>query len=199
MPSPDVVQIPSTYDGQMTATTQHSQERAITTIASEESSDVMQVMFEMPSSNVVQIPQTYDGQMTATTQHLQERAITTIASEASSDVMQVTPTYNNQITESTQHLQEKIVMEDKVLQESSHIDQNTIQHKSMSSDGEAVHEKPLTIIQIEGDQAMTSNIIFNFEDKSSPEDLLGKHTANDQMESHIRNQKLRHNKYVLNY
>ncbi len=180
MPSPDVVQIPSTYDGQMTATTQHSQERAITTIASEESSDVMQVMFEMPSSNVVQIPQTYDGQMTATTQHLQERAITTIASEASSDVMQVTPTYNNQITESTQHLQEKIVMEDKILQESSHIDQNTIQHKSMSSDGEAVHEKTLTIIQIEGDQAITSNIIFNFEDKSSPEDLLGKHTANDQ-------------------
>lgn len=165
----DVIQVPPTYDSQMTATTQRLQERTISTVTS-----------EMPSPYVVQIPPTYDGLMTATTQHLQERAITTIDSEASSDVMQVTPTYNNQITESTQHLQEKIVMENKILQESSHIDQNTIQHKSMSGDGEAVHEKPLTIIQIEGDQAVTSNIIFNFEDKCSPEDLLGKHTANDQ-------------------
>uniref|UniRef100_A0A672T616 Ankyrin-2-like n=1 Tax=Sinocyclocheilus grahami TaxID=75366 RepID=A0A672T616_SINGR len=169
MPSPNVVQIPPTYGSQTTATTQHLQERTITTVTS-----------EMPSPNVVQIPTTYDSQMTATTQYLQERAITTIPSEASSDVMQVPPTYDNQIPESTQHLQEKIVVENKILQESSHIDQNTIQHKPVIDDGEAVHEKPLTIIQIEGDHAVTSNIIFNFEEKSSPEDLLGKHTANDQ-------------------
>ncbi len=160
MPSPDVVQIPSTYDSQMTVTTQHLQERAITSVTS-----------EMPSPSVVQIPPTYDSQMTA---------ITTIPSEASSDVMQVPPTYDNHIAESTQHLQEKIVVENKILQESSHIDQNTIQHKPMIDDGEAVHEKPLTIIQIEDDQAVTSNVIFNFDEKSSPEDLLGKHTANDQ-------------------
>ncbi|XP_016347191.1 ankyrin-2-like isoform X4 [Sinocyclocheilus anshuiensis] len=169
MPSPNVVQIPPVYGSQMTATTQHLQERTITTVTS-----------EMPSPNVVQIPPTYGSQMTATTQHLQERAITTIPSEASSDVKQVPPTYDNQIPESTQHLQETIVVENKILQESSHIDQNTIQHKPVIDDGEAVHEKPLTIIQIEGDHAVTSNIIFNFEEKSSPEDLLGKHTANDQ-------------------
>ncbi|XP_042572689.1 ankyrin-2 isoform X4 [Cyprinus carpio] len=165
----DMIQVPPTYDSQMTVPTQHLQERTITTVTS-----------EMPSPDVVQISSTYDSQMTSTTQHLKERAITTIPSEASSDVMQVPPTYDNQITESTQYLQETIVVENKVLQESSHIDQKTIQHKPMIDDGEAVHEKPLTIIQIEGDQAVTSDIIFNFEMKSSREDLLGKHKANDQ-------------------
>ncbi|XP_026059946.1 ankyrin-2 isoform X5 [Carassius auratus] len=169
MTSPNVVQIPPTYDSQMTVPTQHLQERTITTVTS-----------EMTSPIVVQISPTYDSQMTASTQHLNEMAITTIPSEANSDIMQVLPTYDKQIIESTQYLQEKNVVENKILQESSHIDQNTIHHKPMVDDGEAVHEKPPMIIQIEGDQAVTSNIIFNFEDKSSPEDLLSKHTTNDQ-------------------
>uniref|UniRef100_A0A8C2HH26 Ankyrin 2a, neuronal n=1 Tax=Cyprinus carpio TaxID=7962 RepID=A0A8C2HH26_CYPCA len=131
--------------------------------------------------NVMQIPPTYDSQMTGSSQHLQQRAITTVTSEASSsDVMQIPPTYNNQNTESTLHLQEKIIVENKILQESSCIDPNTIQHKLMIDDGETLHEKPLTTTQNEGDQAVTSNIIFNFEEESSPENLLSELTENDQ-------------------
>uniref|UniRef100_A0A8C1RW79 Ankyrin 2a, neuronal n=1 Tax=Cyprinus carpio TaxID=7962 RepID=A0A8C1RW79_CYPCA len=131
--------------------------------------------------NVMQIPPTYDSQMTGSSQHLQQRAITTVTSEASSsDVMQIPPTYNNQNTESTLYLQEKIIVENKILQESSCIDPNTIQHKLMIDDGETLHEKPLTTTQNEDDQAVTSNIIFNFEEESSPENLLSELTENDQ-------------------
>ncbi|XP_059408018.1 ankyrin-2-like [Carassius carassius] len=152
-----VIQVPQIYDNQMTETT------------------------EMPSPNVMQIPQTYDSQMTGSSQHLQQRAVTTVTSEASiSDVMQIPPTYNNQNAESTLCLQEKIIVENKILQESSCIDLNTIQHKPMIDDGETLHEKPWTTIQNEGDQAVTSNIIFNFKEESSPENLLSKQTANDQ-------------------
>ncbi|XP_043092552.1 ankyrin-2 [Puntigrus tetrazona] len=165
--SSDVMQVPLTYVGQMTETTQHLQERAITTVSS-----------EMQCPDVVQFPSTHDTQMTETC--LQEITITTVPSESRSDVVQGPPKYDSQIKESTQHLQEKIVVENQILQESSHIDQNTIQHEPMINDGEAVHEKSLTIIQFEGDQAVTSNIIFNFEEKSSPEDLHCKHTAADQ-------------------
>ncbi|XP_026123087.1 ankyrin-2-like isoform X14 [Carassius auratus] len=155
--TPVVLQVPQVYDNQMTETT------------------------EMPSPNVMQIPQTYDSQMTGSSQHLQQRAVTTVTSEASSsDVMQIPPTYNNQNAESTLRLQEKIIVENKILQESSCIDLNTIQHKPMIDDGETLHEKPLTTIQNEGDQAVTSNIIFNFEEESSPENLFSKQTANDQ-------------------
>uniref|UniRef100_A0A672KSP4 Ankyrin-2-like n=1 Tax=Sinocyclocheilus grahami TaxID=75366 RepID=A0A672KSP4_SINGR len=50
------------------------------------------------------------------------------------------------------------------------------EHKAIT---ETLHEKPLTTIQNEGDQAVTSNIIFKFEEESSPENLLSKQTAND--------------------
>ncbi|XP_016103224.1 ankyrin-2 isoform X1 [Sinocyclocheilus grahami] len=154
--TPVVIQVPQIYDNQMTATTQ------------------------TPSPNVMQIPPTYDSQMTGSSQHLQQRAITTVTSESSSsDVMQIPPTYNNQNTESTLHLQENIIVENKILQESSCIDPNTIQNKPMIDDSETLHEKPLTTIQNEGDQAVTSNIIFKFEEESSPENLLSKQTAND--------------------
>uniref|UniRef100_A0A671KF41 Ankyrin UPA domain-containing protein n=1 Tax=Sinocyclocheilus anshuiensis TaxID=1608454 RepID=A0A671KF41_9TELE len=58
----DVIQVPPTYDSQMTLPTQRLQERTITNVTS-----------EMPSPNVVQISPIYGSQMTATTQHLQER------------------------------------------------------------------------------------------------------------------------------
>ncbi|XP_067298065.1 ankyrin-2 [Pseudorasbora parva] len=208
--SPNVTQICPTYDNQLTVTTQHLHESAITTVNSEaSSSDMMQVSptydtqmtgitqnlqeraittvtYEMASPNVTQIPPIYDGQLTVATQHLQERAITTVTSEASSsDMMQVPPTYDNQMTVSTQHLQEKSVIENKAIQESC-FDPKTIQHKPMINDGETLQEKPLTTLSSlsiqnkEGDSVVTSNIIFNFEDESSPEDLLSKLTTIDQ-------------------
>ncbi|XP_056092119.1 ankyrin-2 isoform X2 [Rhinichthys klamathensis goyatoka] len=174
--SPIVTQIPPTYYSQLTVTTQHLQERAITTETS-----------ETASPNVTQIPPTYDSQLTVTTQHLQDRAITTVTSEASSsDMMQVPPTYDKQMTVSTQHLQEKNVVENKIIQESC-FDPNTIQYKPMIDDGETLHEKPLTTLNstlsiqnTEGDPAITSNVIFNFKEESSQEDLLSRLTSIDQ-------------------
>ncbi|XDV14731.1 hypothetical protein PO909_014931 [Leuciscus waleckii] len=174
--SPIVTQIPPSYDSQLTVSTQHLQERAITTETSETSSPI-----------VTQIPPTHDRQLTVSTQHLQDRTITTVTSEASSsDMMQVPPTYDNQMTVSTQHLQEQNVVENKIIQESC-FDPNTIQYKPMIDDGETLHEKPLTTLNstlsiqnTEGDPAITSNIIFNFKEESSPEDLFSKLTSIDQ-------------------
>ncbi|KAK9980713.1 hypothetical protein ABG768_000302 [Culter alburnus] len=174
--SPIVTQIPPTCDSQLTVTTQDLQESAITTVTS-----------EAATSDMMQVLPTYDNQMTVTTQDLQERAITTVTSEAAtSDVMQVLPTYDNQMTVSTQHLQEKNVVENKIIQESC-FDPNTIQHKPMIDDGETLNEEPLTTLNgtlstqnKEIDPVVTSNIIFNFEEESSPEDQISKLTTIDQ-------------------
>ncbi|XP_067260481.1 ankyrin-2 isoform X8 [Chanodichthys erythropterus] len=174
--SPIVTQIPPTCDSQLTVTTQDLQESAITTVTS-----------EAATSDMMQVLPTYDNQMTVTTQDLQERAITTVTPEAaSSDVIQVLPTYDNQMTVSTQHLQEKNVVENKIIQE-SYFDPNTIQHKPMIDDGETLNEKPLTTLNgtlstqnKEIDPVVTSNIIFNFEEESSPEDQISKLTTIDQ-------------------
>ncbi|XP_039530654.1 ankyrin-2 isoform X3 [Pimephales promelas] len=188
-PSPIVAQIPPTSDSQLTVTTQQLQEREITTESS-----------ETASPTVTQISPTYDSQLTVTTQHLQERAITTETSEtaspnvtqittvvtsetSSSDMMQVPPTYDKQMTVSTQHLQEKNVVENKIIQE-SYFDPNTIQCKPMVDDGETVNStflnSTLSIQNTEGDPAITSNIIFNFKEETSREDLLSELTSMDQ-------------------
>ncbi|XP_051745042.1 ankyrin-2 isoform X3 [Ctenopharyngodon idella] len=172
----DVMPVLPTYDNQMTVTTQHLQESAIMTVTSEAASPI-----------VTQIPPTLDSQLTVTTQDLQEREITTVTSEAaSSDILPDPPTYDNQMTVSTQHLQEKNVVENKIIQESC-FDPNTIQHKPMIDDGETLHEKPLTTLNStlstqnkEGDPAVSSNIIFNFEEESSPEDQISKLITIDQ-------------------
>lgn len=145
------------------------------------------VTSETPTSDVVQVLPTYDNQRIVTTQHLEERAITTVTSEvATSGMMQVPPTYDNHMTVSTQHLQDKNFVENKIIQESC-FDPNTIQHKPMFDDGETLHEKPLmtlngalSIQNKEGDPAVTSNIIFKFEEESYPEDQLSKLTTTDQ-------------------
>ncbi|XP_077061208.1 ankyrin-2 isoform X1 [Siphateles boraxobius] len=99
MATSDVMQVPPTYDYQMTVTTQHLQERATTTVTS-----------ETPSPIVTQIPPKYDSQLTVTTQHLQERAITTQTSEtASPNATHIPPTYDSQLTVTTQHLQERAI------------------------------------------------------------------------------------------
>jgi len=158
------------------------------------------VTSEMATSDETQVPPTYDYQMTVTTQHLQEEAITTETSEkaspnvtqittvvtseaSSSDMMQVPPTYDKQMTVSTQHLQEKNVVENKIIQE-SYFDPNTIQYKPMVDDGETVNStflnSTLSIQNTEGDPAITSNIIFNFKEETSREDLLSELTSMDQ-------------------
>ncbi|ROI15972.1 Ankyrin-2 [Anabarilius grahami] len=172
----DVMQVLPTYNNQMTVTTQHLQESAITTVTSDAESPI-----------IMQIPPTCDSHLTVTTQGLQERAITTVTFEAaSSDIMHVPPTYDNQMTVSTLHLQEKNVVENKIIQESC-FDPNTIQHKPMIDDGETLNEKPLTTLNStlftqnkESDPVVTSNIILNFEEESSPEDQISKLTTVDQ-------------------
>ncbi|XP_050973377.1 ankyrin-2 isoform X1 [Labeo rohita] len=166
--SSDVMQVPPTYDNQITELTQHFPERAITTVTSETSSDVMQVS------------PTYESQISITSQHFQDRAITTVTSETSSDVMQVPPTYDNQITELTQHFPERAITTVTSETSSDVMQVSPTYESQISITSQHLQDRAVTAIQIKGDQAVTSSIIFNFEEERPEEDLLSKHISNDQ-------------------
>ncbi|XP_050973419.1 ankyrin-2 isoform X6 [Labeo rohita] len=166
--SSDVMQVPPTYDNQITESTQHFPERAITTVTSETSSDGMQVS------------PTYESQISITSQHFQDRAITTVTSETSSDVMQVPPTYDNQITELTQHFPERAITTVTSETSSDVMQVSPTYESQISITSQHLQDRAVTAIQIKGDQAVTSSIIFNFEEERPEEDLLSKHISNDQ-------------------
>ncbi|XP_050973412.1 ankyrin-2 isoform X5 [Labeo rohita] len=166
--SSDVMQVPLTYDNQITESAQHFRERVITSETSEASSDGMQVS------------PTYESQISITSQHFQDRAITTVTSETSSDVMQVPPTYDNQITELTQHFPERAITTVTSETSSDVMQVSPTYESQISITSQHLQDRAVTAIQIKGDQAVTSSIIFNFEEERPEEDLLSKHISNDQ-------------------